>query len=242
MNRLFRSNFSTSSRSSIPFFIPEIPQEDGVINSEDYQLSDVDLKLGDWNILDFSVHLHDPHVMKALTLNIKTDGTLMVQGTNQISMIYRVYYKCMRTNFNVQALNKKRLGETTLIQTIDPRSNIQVPKTLQWSEVTFLENQTLENEKYPLQIQNPSQNPDLDFVQQLSNGTIRLSFDQSRFRFPPAFEDPRFRSPINLPQPSRQPPIPLIDRPASQCSSSRPRVPFPRSRRDLGLDLQGVRT
>ena len=78
--------------------------------------------------------------MKALTLNIKTDGTLMVQGTNQISMIYKVYYKCMRTNFNVQALNKKRLGETTLIQTIDPRSNIQVPKTLQWSEVTFLEN------------------------------------------------------------------------------------------------------
>ena len=88
----------------------------------------------------------------------------MVQGTNQISLIYRVYYKCMRTNFNVQALNKKRLGETTLIQTIDPRSNIQVPKTLQWSEVTFPENWTLENEKYPLQIQNPSQNPDLDFV------------------------------------------------------------------------------
>ena len=139
----------------------------------------------------------------------------MVQGTNQISLIYRVYYKCMRTNFNVQALNKKRLGETTLIQTIDPRSNIQVPKTLQWSEVTFPENWTLENEKYPLQIQNPSENPDLDFVQQLSNGTIRLSFDQSRFRFLPAFEDPRFRSPIDLPQPSRQPPIPLIDRPAS---------------------------
>ena len=51
MNRwLFRSNSSASSRSSIPPFIPEIPQEDRVINSEDYQLSDVDLKLGDWNI------------------------------------------------------------------------------------------------------------------------------------------------------------------------------------------------
>ena len=51
MNRwLFRSNSFTSSRSSISPFIPEIPQEDGVINSEDYQLSDVDRKLGDWNI------------------------------------------------------------------------------------------------------------------------------------------------------------------------------------------------
>ena len=27
---------------------------------------------------NFTVHLHDPHVMKALTLNIKTHGTLMV--------------------------------------------------------------------------------------------------------------------------------------------------------------------
>ena len=109
----------------------------------------------------------------------------------------------MRTNFNVQALDKRRLGETTLIQTTDPGSNVQVPKTLQWSEVTFLENWTLENENYPLQIQNPSQNPDLDFIQQLSDGTVRLSFDQSRFQFPPTFEDPRFRSPIDLPQPSK---------------------------------------
>ena len=68
----------------------------------------------------------------------------------------------MRTNFNVQALDKKRPGETILIQTTDPRSNIQVPKTLQWSEVTFPENWTLENENYPIQNQDPSQNPDLD--------------------------------------------------------------------------------
>ena len=55
-------------------------------------------------------------------------------------------------------------------------------------------------------------------------------------------DDPRFRSPVDLPLPSKQSPIPLIDRPASQCSSSRPRVPFPRLRRDLGLELQGVQT
>ena len=247
MNRwLHRSNFSTSSRSFIPPFILKIPQEDGVINLEDYQLSDVDLKLGDWNIPkmptseiyrsswinrkifktdyhvktieqvyginkefetcyllspttikackkqghnflhiglvqvrvkplireglnssilmalrdtrhirfndsllgtiktslsgervhfncfpNLTVHLHDPHVMKALTLNIKTHGTLMVQGASQIVLIYRVYYKCMRTNFNVQALDKRRLRETTFIQTTNPRFNIQVPKTLQ---------------------------------------------------------------------------------------------------------------
>ena len=155
--------------------------------------------------------------MKALTLNIKIHGTLMVQGTSQIALIYRFYYKCMRTNFNVQALDKRKPGETALIQTTNLKSKIQVPKTLKWSEATFLENRTLENENYPLQIQNPSQNPDLDFVQQLANGTVRLSFDQSRFRslVDLHYDDPRFRSPIDLSQPSRQLPIPLRDRPAS---------------------------
>ncbi|KAK9997030.1 hypothetical protein SO802_021716 [Lithocarpus litseifolius] len=102
------------------------------------------------------------------------------------------------------------------------------------------DNWTLENENYPFQIQNPEQNPDLDFVQQLAYGTVRLSFDQSRFRTP--LHEPRFRSPIDLHQPSRQPPILLKDRPASQASSSRPLVPFLRSKRDLGVELQGVKT
>ena len=179
---------------------------------------------------NFVVHLHDPHVMKTLTLNIKTYGTLMVQGASQITLIYWIYYKCLRTNLSAGALNKIRLRETTLIQTTNPRSNIQVPRTLQWSEVTFPENWTLENENFPLQIQDPVRNPDLDFVEQLADGSVRLSFDQSRFRFPPSLDDPRFRSPIDLPLPNKQSPIPLIDRPASQCSSSRPRAPFPKSR------------
>ena len=56
----------------------------------------------------------------------------------------------MRTNFNVEAHDKRRPGETTLTQTTDLRSKIQVPKTLKWSNVTFPENWTLENENYPL--------------------------------------------------------------------------------------------
>ena len=44
----------------------------------------------------------------------------MVQGTSQIALIYRVYYKCMRTNMNVGALDRRVKGETTLIQTTDP--------------------------------------------------------------------------------------------------------------------------
>ena len=87
---------------------------------------------------DFSICLHDSTVIKALTLNIKTHGTLMVQGTSQIALIYRVYYKCMRTNMNVGALDRREKGETTLIQTTDPTAKVGIPKCLKWNEITFL--------------------------------------------------------------------------------------------------------
>ena len=186
------------------------------------------------------VALDDPHILKVLTLNIKTHGTLVLHGTRQLALIYRVYYKCMRTNMSVQAFDKRKPGETTLIQTSDVRSTVQEPRTLKWSEITFPTQWTLENENYPLQIQNPVRNPDLDVVQQLVDGTVRLSFDQSRFRSPleydeplprssldlhqETYQEPRSRS-VDLRQPFRQPAILLRDRPASQCSSSRTRAP-----------------
>ena len=127
---------------------------------------------------------------------------------------------------SIQAVDKRKAGETTLIQTSDVRSIVQVPRTLKWSEITFPAQWTLENENYPLQIQNPVRNPDLDVVQQLADGTVRLSFDQSRFRSPLEYDESRPRSPINLyqeprsrsvdlRQPLRQPTILLRDRPAS---------------------------
>ena len=42
---MFRGNFSTSSRSSIP----EIPEDTEILNSESYELPDLDLNLEDWN-------------------------------------------------------------------------------------------------------------------------------------------------------------------------------------------------
>ena len=188
------------------------------------------------------MELHNPHIMKVLTLNIKTHGTLMLHGAQQFALIYRVYYKCIRTNMNVQAIGNRKMGETTLIQTKDVRAKIQVPRTLKWLDVIFPSDWTLQNENHYLQIQNPARNPDLDFVQQLADGTVRLSFDRSRLRTPLEYDEARSRSPIDLHQPFRQPTILLRDKLASQCSSSRPLAPFPKSRGDLGPELQGVKT
>ena len=82
--------------------------------------------------------------------------TLMVPGTKQLALIYRVYYKCFKTNLNGQALNKKPKGETTLIQTTAPRSHIQVPRTFKWTKVSFPQDWTLQNENYSFQIQHPT--------------------------------------------------------------------------------------
>ena len=106
-------------------------------------------------------------IPSVLTLNIKTHGTLVLHGTRQLALIYRVYYTCMRPNMSIQSTDKRKAGETTLIQTPDVRSTVQVPRTLKWSEVTFLAHWTIDNENYPLQVQNPVRNPNLDFVQQL---------------------------------------------------------------------------
>ena len=48
-----------------------------------------------------------------------------------------------------------------------------------------------------------------------TDGTIRLSFDQSRFRRPLDYDESRFRSLIHLHQPNRQSTILLNHRPVS---------------------------
>ena len=87
MNRLFRSNSTTSHRSSLP----EIPQEEGILNSEELELSDLDLKLGDWNIPRFPTH----QIYKSswsLTNIFKTD--YHVRTIEQVYGINKEYETC----------------------------------------------------------------------------------------------------------------------------------------------------
>ena len=88
-------------------------------------------------------------------------------------------------------------------QSTGPTAKVSIPKCLKWNEITFPADWTLENENHSLQIQDPAQNPDLNFVQQLADGTVRLSFDRSRLSTPLDYEyrqpldASQFRSPIN---------------------------------------------
>ncbi|KAI5323149.1 hypothetical protein L3X38_032221 [Prunus dulcis] len=65
---------------------------------------------------NFTVSLSDPHILRTLTLNIKTKGYNVLPGTQPLALVYRIYYKVTGTNMNFQALNKSPKDQTVLIQ------------------------------------------------------------------------------------------------------------------------------
>ena len=121
-----------------------------------------------------------------------------------ISCIFRWNFT-KRTYFNCKGEAYNSLPRTTLkhIGIIRAQSPDFQQSVTYAPEITFPADWTLENENHVLQIQNPAQNPDLDFVQQLADGTVRLSFDRSRLSTPLDYEyrqpldASQFRSPIN---------------------------------------------
>ena len=82
--------------------------------------------------LDFTLTLSGLHILKAVTLNIKISRafTNMIEGSHSIALIYRIYYKCMKTNLNVNALVKSPNGQTLLIQSSNSNANVRIPKPI----------------------------------------------------------------------------------------------------------------
>ncbi|CAL8993762.1 unnamed protein product, partial [Prunus brigantina] len=123
---------------------------------------------------DFTVSLSDPHILKTLTLNIKTNGYQVLPGTQPLVLVYRIYYKVTGTNMNFQALNKSPKDQTLLIQSSKPEANIRVPHTIKWSDITLPAEWTLTIESHPTPVQHNLNN--LDYVQQYFDGTVKISF------------------------------------------------------------------
>jgi hypothetical protein len=46
---------------------------------------------------NFSLSLYDPTLLHALELNIKTHGYNMMKGAQPLTVVYRIYYKLMKT-------------------------------------------------------------------------------------------------------------------------------------------------
>ncbi|CAL8993918.1 unnamed protein product, partial [Prunus brigantina] len=124
---------------------------------------------------DFTVSLSDPHILKTLTLNIKTEGYNVLPGTQPLALVYRIYYKVTGTNMNFQALNKSPKDQTVLIQSHTSDAHIQVPQTIKWSEVALPTEWTLVTESQPAPIQRSLNN--LDYIQQYLDGSVKIRFE-----------------------------------------------------------------
>ena len=92
-------------------------------------------------VILITLALDDPNIVKALTLNIASFGYHMDEGSKPFALIYHIYYRLLGTQLNPGAkINREPFGKTMLIQCSTPDAKVQVPKMIQWQDVSFLLN------------------------------------------------------------------------------------------------------
>ena len=124
---------------------------------------------------DLTVSLDDKNILDVLFLNVKLHGYDMKEGFVPITLVYRVQYKVMNyitSNFLKTKCDKS--GETTLFLTDETKTNVIVPKTIQWSDITLPERWSLEKATPAL----PRVTPDFHDIIQHQTGKVELVFDR----------------------------------------------------------------
>jgi hypothetical protein len=64
---------------------------------------------------NFDVSLKDKTVLKTLELDIETSGYNIYEGAQPLVIVYRIYYKLMKTTLEPQALMESPKGKTLLL-------------------------------------------------------------------------------------------------------------------------------
>ena len=137
--------------------------------------------------LDLTLSLDDGAPEKALTLKINTSGYHMIEESRHIALVYRIYYKLLKTNLNPQALTKDPKDQTLLLQASNEDINVNVPKMIKWKDIKLPEEWDLPN-KMPPTIPKPiniAETDNLESVTQFHDGTIKIRFDHSKPKIPP---------------------------------------------------------
>ncbi|KAH0654227.1 hypothetical protein KY289_031905 [Solanum tuberosum] len=123
---------------------------------------------------NFSVDINDPNVMDSLTLNVKTKNLNSKINTREIAIIYRVYYRLMKTHLAPKARNESIKGETILMEANHEHSSIFVPRTLQWKDILSSNDWRFENITPPFA--SHSERSQIERVIQFPDGSIELKF------------------------------------------------------------------
>ena len=86
---------------------------------------------------DLTLDIDDPNILKALTLNILTSSCDLEDGSKPLAIIYRIYYRLLKTKLNPHAKLKNAGDNTLLIQCSTPDAKVTLPKMIRWKDITL---------------------------------------------------------------------------------------------------------
>jgi hypothetical protein len=128
---------------------------------------------------NFAVSLKDKTVSKTLELDVETYGYNMHEGAQPLVIVYRIYYKLMKTTLEPQALMESQKGKTLLLQTSTSDSHVKVPTQIEWKDVKLPNRWLLKNVAESIPVQNTLEE-DLDYIEQRPDGTVSINFQPYR--------------------------------------------------------------
>ncbi|KAL4611228.1 hypothetical protein ACB092_08G107800 [Castanea dentata] len=127
---------------------------------------------------NLALALDDHNIIKALTLNILTSGYDMDDGGRPFTLIYRIFYRLLDSQLTPRSRGRDPAGKTMLIQCSTPDAKIQVPKMIQWQDITLPREWTLE-QVAPL-VKPVFDELDLTKIAQYTDGTVKIFFDDTK--------------------------------------------------------------
>ena len=100
----------------------------------------------------------------------------MKGGSKPLAVIYRIYYKLMKTTLDPQSMvDPSPKGQTLLLQASTQNTRLRVPQQIQWKDITL-------PEKWQLEAVAPTpkiENIEPDFLAQNIDGTFIISFNNN---------------------------------------------------------------
>lgn len=157
-------------------------RDDRLLNFDDSLLGILESNLADGPVYfncypNFSVDINDPNIMDTLTLNVKTKNMNSKVDTREIAVIYRVYYKLMKTTIAPKALKVSSKGFTMLMEANQQHSTTFVPRLLKWNDILTDEEWNFQSITNPLPVQ--TERSHLDHIIQFPDGSVNLKFLRS---------------------------------------------------------------
>src|SRR3954469_6089066 len=126
----------------------------------------------------FSVSLTDPLFLSSLMLDIHLQGDEFEKFTEQVAVIYRIYFKLLNSHLtpNFKLKGSKTQEEIVLLQIEADHSKTFVPKRLKWNEITIPNEFRIEAPQVPRNIE---QTEIHDIIEE-QEGTILIRFNSLR--------------------------------------------------------------